>query len=167
MSLESFLKKDSFTSNTSRGIIAGLLGGLAGTAVKSMVEHFLPVRKVEQRSAQRKILDNISMKVTGYPISEQNEALAEQLVNFPLGAGVGMAYGYGKKNRDALNLRDGLLLGSTTWISTHETSLPMVGLESKPSEIPLRLQANELLAHVLFGITTELVRSYINEQLKD
>ena len=97
MSLDTFLKKDSFTSNTSRGLIAGLLGGLAGTAVKSLVEHFLPVRKVEQRSAQRKILDNISMKVTGYPISEQNEALAEQLVNFPAGCRCGYGLWLRKK----------------------------------------------------------------------
>jgi len=166
MNQDSFFQRNSFASSTSRGLISGFIGGLAGTAVKSIVENFLPVRKIEQRSAQIKLVDNLSTKILGSPISVENEALAEQLVNFPFGASIGAAYGYGKKDKDEFRLIDGATLGATTWISTHETSLPLLGLESKPKNIPVRMQANELFAHVLFGITTELVRSYVNERLK-
>lgn len=166
MNLSDFFQKDSFASGTSRGLIAGLIGGLAGTAVKSLVEEFLPVRKVEQRSAQIKIVDELSTKITGSPISIYNEGLAEQLVSFPFGASVGAAYGYGKKDKDAYNIRDGVILGASTWFSTHETSLPIMGLEPKPTDIPIRMQVNELFAHVLFGITTEIVRSAVNKKLK-
>lgn len=165
MNLEQFLQQKSINSDTTRGLLAGFLGGLAGTAVKSLVETFLPVRKVEQRSAQIKVIDDLSTRITGTPISSQNETLAEQLVSFPLGAGIGAAYGYGKKDDDELRLGDGVILGASTWISTHETSLPLMGLEAKPSEVPLRLQANELLAHVLYGVTTEVVRSYLSKSL--
>lgn len=166
MDQDSFFQQNSFASSTSRGLIAGILGGLAGTAVKSIVEQFLPVRKVEQRSAQIKIVDELSTKIFGSPISRNNEALVEQLVSFPFGASLGAAYGYGKKDKDEFKLTDGAILGATTWISTHETSLPLLGLESKPVNIPIKMQANELFAHVLFGITTELVRSFVNERLK-
>lgn len=166
MNLDTFLKKDSYMSNTSRGLISGFVGGLAGTAVKSLIEHFLPVRKIEQKSAQLRIVDDLSMKITGTPVSVENEELAEQLVNFPFGASIGAAYGYGKKDKDVMNIADGLIFGATTWVSTHETSLPLVGLESKPSDIPIKMQANELFAHVAFGITTEIVRSLINERMK-
>lgn len=162
-----FLKRDTYLSNTSRGVISGFVGGLAGTAVKSLIEHFLPVRKIEQRSAQIKIVDDLSTKITGYPISSQNEELAEQLVNFPFGASIGAAYGYGKKDKDELNIKDGVILGSSTWFSTHETSLPILGLESKPTDIPMKMQANELFAHVMFGVTTELVRNLVNRALKE
>ncbi len=167
MKTEKILRDDSYISNSARGLISGVLGGLAGTAVKSVVERFLPVRKVEQRSAQIKILDDLSTRFTGGPISIENEAIAEQLVNFPVGASIGAAYGYGKKDKDALNITDGVILGSSTWFSTHETSLPLLGLEDKPTDVPIKTQANELFAHVLFGITTELVRSYVNTQLKN
>jgi putative membrane protein len=166
MNQDSFFQRNSFASSTSRGLIAGFIGGLAGTAVKSIVEQFLPVRKIEQRSAQIKLVDNLSTKILGSPISGENEALAEQLVSFPFGASIGAAYGYGKKDKDEFKLIDGAMLGATTWVSTHETSLPLLGLESKPKNIPVRMQANELFAHVLFGITTELVRSFVNERLK-
>lgn len=165
MSIGSYLQKDSFSA-TARGLMAGVIGGLAGTAIKNAVEYFLTVRHPDDRSAKIKILDDLSTKVTGSPISLQNEALAEQLVAFPVGASIGAAYGYGKKDKDKLNIMDGAILGSSTWISTHETSLPLLGLKKKPTDVPFKMQANELLAHVLFGVTTEIVRSFVNERLK-
>ncbi|MCF4100492.1 DUF1440 domain-containing protein [Gillisia sp. M10.2A] len=166
MNIDTFFKQNSFASSTSRGLISGFIGGLAGTAVKSLIEGVLPVRKIEQKSAQLKIVDDLSTKITGSPISQQNEVLAEQLVNFPFGGSIGAAYGYGKKDKDQMRLIDGAIFGATTWVSTHETSLPIMGLESKPTNIPIKMQANELFAHLAFGITTELVRSLVNERLK-
>ena len=99
MKVQTLLKKDSYSKAAGRGLLAGVIGGLAGTAVKSLVEHFLTVREVEQRSAQIKIVDDLSTKITGSPISVDNEELAEQLVNFPIGASVGAAYGFGKKRQ--------------------------------------------------------------------
>lgn len=154
------------SSGTSRAIIAGIIGGLAGTAIKRLVEEVLTVRKVEQRSAQIKIIDDLSTKITGSPISAHNEVLAERLVSLPIGISLGAAYGYGKKNKDAMSISDGIILGASTWITTHETSLPLMGLEPKPTDVPLRMQANELLAHVLFGITTEVVRNFVSNRLK-
>ena len=84
-----------------------------------------------------------------------------------MGASVGAAYGFGKKDNEELNIRDGIILGGSTWISTHETSLPMMGLEPKPTDVPIKMQMNELFAHVLFGITTEVVRSTVLKRLNE
>lgn len=167
MKVQDLLQKDSYSKAAGRGLLAGVIGGLAGTAVKSLVELFLPVRKVEQRSAQIQIVDDLSTKITGSPVSVQNEELAEQLVNFPIGATVGAAYGFGKKDNKELNIKDGIILGGSTWVSTHETSLPLMGLEPKPTDVPLKMQFNELFAHVLFGITTEVVRSTVLQRLNE
>lgn len=165
MDLNTFLNNDPGEGNATRGLISGLIGGLAGTAVKSTVERFLDVRKVDQKSAQMKIIDNLSTKITGTPVKTDNEGIAEQLVNIPLGVSVGAAYGYGKRDQTETNLMDGALLGATTWASTHETTLPLVGLEQSPEDIPIRTQISELFSHILFGVTTEIVRSYVNERL--
>ncbi len=165
MSMTTLLKSDSYISKTGRSLISGFVGGLAGTAVKSLIEQFLPVRQVEQRSAQIKIVDDLSTRITGTPISTQNEALAEQMVNLPVGGSLGAAYGYGKKDRPGLRPMDGVIFGATTWASTHETSLPILGLEPKPTDVPVKMQLNELFAHIAFGVTTELVRHYMEKQL--
>lgn len=158
---------DSHLSNAARGLISGFLGGLAGAAVKSTVEQFLEVRKIDHKSAQVKIIDDLSTKLTGTPIQEKNEAIAEQLVNFPLGGSVGAAYGYGKREREEVNILDGVVLGASTWASTHESTLPLIGLEKSPEDIPVKTQLHELFAHILFGVTTEVVRSFISDRLKD
>jgi putative membrane protein len=166
MSLQSFFEKDSFPSNTSRGILAGFIGGLAGTVVKAGIERFLEVRKIDQRSAQIKVMDKFSTKLLGTPIKLENEGIVEQLVNVPLGATVGAIYGYGKRDKEEINLIEGVILGATTWASTHETSLPIMGLEKSPNEIPVKTQVHELVAHVIFGVTTEIVRGYVNDSLR-
>lgn len=166
MSLSSFLEKDSFPASATRGILAGFVGGLIGSAVKSSIERFLPVRKIDERSAQIKAMDELSMKLTGTPIKLENEKIIEQLVNVPLGATLGAAYGYGKRHKDKMNVMDGVILGGTTWASTHETSLPLLGMEKSPGKVPVSTQASELLAHVIYGVTTEVVRAYIDERLK-
>lgn len=165
MNLETFLSNDRGEGNATRGLISGLIGGLAGTAVKSTLERFLDVRKVDQKSAQMKIIDDLAVKLTGTPVKTDNEGIAEQLINIPLSVSVGAAYGYGKRDQVETNLMDGVLLGATTWASTHETTLPLVGLEKSPEDIPIKTQVSELFAHVLFGVTTEIVRSYVNERL--
>ena len=165
--VEAWLERDTLASNVSRGLISGVLGGLAGTIVKTAIEHLLPVRKPNVRSAQQKIVDELSIKVTGERISDSNKELAAQLVNVPFGASIGATYGYAKRDKLETNLMEGALFGASTWIGTHETSLPMLGLKDQPQDIPITLQANELLAHLAFGITTELVRGYVARRLKD
>ena len=166
MSLTSFFEKDSFPASATRGLLAGFVGGLIGSAVKSSVERFLPVRKIDERSAQIKAMDELAIKVTGTPIKLENEKIVEQLVNIPLGATIGAAYGYSKRNKEDVKLIDGAILGATTWASTHETSLPLLGMERSPKKVSVETQASELLVHVIFGITTEVVRGYINKRLK-
>ena len=165
--VEAWLEKDNLAANVSRGLISGVLGGLAGTAVKTAIEHLLPVRKPNMQSAQQKIVDELSVKVTGERVSESNKDLAAQLINVPFGASLGATYGYAKRDKPETNLLEGALFGASTWIGTHEVSLPMLGLKDEPGEIPIKLQANELLAHLAFGVTTELVRSLIAKRLKD
>lgn len=165
--VEAWLEKDTLAANVSRGLISGVLGGLAGTVIKTAIEHLLPVRRPNTQSAQQKIVDDLAVKVTGERISENNKELAAQLVNVPFGASLGATYGYTKRDKPELNLLEGALFGASTWVGTHEVSLPMIGLKEEPKDIPFELQVNELLAHLAFGVTTELVRSLVARKLKD
>ena len=165
--VEAWLEKDSFSSNVTRGLISGVLGGLAGTLVKTAIEKVLPVRKPNTRSAQVKLVDDLSVKLTGERISETNHELVEQLVNIPFGASLGSTYGHAKRDKGEISILEGAAYGATTWIGTHETSLPLLGLKDKPTDIPLNVQINELIAHVAFGITTEVIRGYVARRLKE
>ena len=166
MFLSNFIKKDSFPSSATRGLLAGFIGGFVGSAVKSTVENFLEVREIDEKTAQVKVLNKFSKKLMGTSIGTENEGVAKHLVNVPLGGTVGAIYGYGKRDKDSVSLLDGAILGGTTWFSTHETTLPFAGVEKSPEKVPTRIQAQELLAHVVFGVTTEIVRGYVNKKLQ-
>ena len=166
MSLDKFTPNDDSNSNIARGIISGFLGGLVGTMVKSAAERFLEVRKLDEYEDHMTVIDDLSEKITGSPLEGVGEEIAEQFSDIPLGASVGAAYGYGKKDDDSINLFDGVILGATTWASTHETSLPLAGLEKSPDEIPVSTQLQELLAHVLYGVSTEIVRGFVSQRIK-
>lgn len=166
MSLDTFKQNNSSNSNIARGIISGFLGGLVGTFVKTTAERYLEVREIDEEEAQMTVIDDLSAKITGNQLSGVSENIAEQFAEIPLGASVGAAYGYGKKDDDDINLIDGVILGATTWASTHETSLPLAGLEKSPDEIPVTTQLQELFAHVLYGVTTEIVRGFVSQRIR-
>lgn len=167
MNIDSFMKNDSSSSNIARGLISGFLGGLAGTLVKYTAEQFLEVRKINEEEEQLHLIDDLSERVTGTPISTENQDIAEQFKDIPLGASVGAAYGYGKKDDEEINIFDGVILGATTWASTHETSLPLAGQEETSDDIPVTTQLQELFAHLLYGVTTEVVRGLVSQRMKD
>jgi len=128
--------------------------------------------KIEKISNNVELIILPEMFTTGFSmnaenLAEETEALAEQLVNIPMGGSLGAAYGYGKKERYGLKPMDGIVFGATTWASTHETSLPILGLEPKPTEVPMRMQMNELFAHVAFGVVTEVVRHYVDKLIRE
>jgi len=167
MAKPSFLQRENYLSRSSRGLIAGFVGGVAGTLVKSLIEVAVPVRRPENKSAQVKIVNDLAVQLTGSKVAVENEPIAEQLVNLPFGGSLGATYGYGKRKSDKFKPLDGIAMGATTWAATHEISLPLVGLEEKPKDIPVKMQFNELLAHVAFGITCEYVRSKVARTLND
>lgn len=167
MNIDNFMKHDSSTSNIARGLISGFLGGLAGTLVKTAAEQFLDVREIDEDEEHLTLIDDLSERITGTPIGQENDSIADQFKEIPLGASLGAAYGYGKKDDVEINLIDGIVLGATTWASTHETSIPLSGNESNVNkDIPISLQLQELAAHLLYGVTTEVVRGLVSQQIK-
>lgn len=167
MNLDKFFEEEGSESSVARGLISGFLGGLAGVVVKAAAERFLEVREIDEKKVQKQVIKQFSTRLMGSPLEVDNDQVLDQLVRIPLGASLGAAYGFGKRDHQEMNVLDGALLGATTWISTHETTLPILGVQKSQEEVPLHIQANELITHVLYGITTEVVRSVANKQLKE
>lgn len=167
MNLDKFFEEEGSQSSVARGLISGFLGGLVGVVVKVAAERFLEVRQIDEKKAQKQVIKQFSTRLMGSTLEVDNDQVLDQLVRIPLGASVGAAYGFGKRDHQDINVLDGAMLGATTWISTHETTLPIIGVQKSQEDVPLRIQANELITHVLYGVTTEAVRSIVNKQLKE
>lgn len=59
----------------------------------------------------------------------------------------------------------GVVFRVVFWIAFHESGLPLAGLSPSPAKMPLWEQGNELISHMLYGLTVELTRGFVRGRL--
>ena len=148
-------------SNLSKGVIAGLVGGVVDSGLKALAEKPFPPRP-ESKDSPPVVL---AQKVVGHKLSRREQGVAENAVHWSFGTLTGGVYGalVELEPRAAAGL--GVPFGAALWVSTHETVVPALGLDAPPSQLPLRRQANELVTHLFYGLSLELVRRTVRARL--
>jgi putative membrane protein len=126
-----------------KGLLAGLIGGLAATGAKSLVEKVYPPRAQEP---------------------EPPEVFAEKIAGREFGAAAGAAYGALVEYFPAASDKEGASFGMALATLTHEGALPAIGLAA-PEEQTAREHTSEIATHLVFGVVTETVRRYVRRLL--
>jgi len=83
---------------------------------------------------------------------------AGAIVHYAYGAAIGALYGWAAERSDVARTASGTLFGAAVWFGSDEIGVPMFGLSRAPDEYPLSTHASALAAHLVYGVTTELVR---------
>jgi uncharacterized membrane protein YagU involved in acid resistance len=65
----------------------------------------------------------------------------------------------------AATVAEGLPFGAAVWLIADEAIVPAAGLSRKPSEYPPSIHAYAFASHLVYGLTTELVRRAIRRAL--
>ena len=144
-----------------KGLIAGLIGGLAGTVAKTLAERVFPPRTHgEPDHAQE-----AAGAITGHELSPTTEAIVEDGIHWGFGAAVGAAYGALAEFYPAATAKEGATFGMALEGLTHEKALPVFGLSAEPEDQTLRERLSEVSSHVIYGVTTEFVRSFVRKLL--
>ncbi len=142
-----------------KGLIAGLMGGLVATAVKTIAEKFYPPRTQGQTPAPAVLAD----KVAGHELSPTKSMVATEAIHWTFGAMAGAAYGALVEYYPAASAKEGASFGAALEGLTHESVLPAMGLSGNPTR---REHTSELATHVAYGVVTELVRGIVRRALK-
>jgi putative membrane protein len=161
-----------------RGVAAGIIGGLAGTWAMShaqrlwtrAVDHHVPdsaggkhdardwQERDEHQNANELAAQSIADYVMGRRLTRDELAIAAPFLHYSFGAAVGGAYGaYTERvrwQRDA----SGAGLGTALWITADEIAMPVLGLSRPTIGRPLEMHVQACVAHLVYGLTTELVR---------
>jgi len=58
-----------------------------------------------------------------------------------------------------------LPFGAAVWAIADEGIVPAAGLSKSPTEYPLSIHAYALASHLVYGLTTELVRRTVRKAL--
>ena len=88
------------------------------------------------------------------PKAEETRAMLSELVHWSFGIQMGALYGAIRGPADIPDIAGGLGFGAGVWLLASELAVPLLGFAPGPTKFPLAHHANELGAHIVYGITT-------------
>jgi putative membrane protein len=148
-----------------QGLIAGAVGGLAGSWVMTRFQ-FLLTRALghtdphegQGEDATVKTAQKISSELLDHDLSAEDKKKAGPIVHYAYGTGIGAFYGALAQRHENTTSGFGTAYGAAAWALGDEMAVPALGLGKKPTETPASQHFQTLAAHLVYGITLEGVR---------
>ena len=162
-----------------RGVIAGALGGLAGTLAMNHAQRQWTLAvdgqppasaagKHDARDWQERSEGQNSNELAAQAVADatieraltrREMSLAAPLVHFGFGALAGALYGaYAATHARP---RSGLEFGMAVWLAADEIAMPLAGLSKATFKRPFEMHLQAFVAHLVYGAVTERVRRMV------
>lgn len=123
-------------------------------------------RDAAETDATEKIAGAISEKVFQEPLTPREREAGGTLVHYLYGVSMGAAYGVAAELAPAVTTAGaGTIFGAAVWVTADEGIVPALGLSKSPDEYPLSIHAYAFTSHLVYGLTTELVRRAVRRAL--
>jgi hypothetical protein len=143
-----------------KGLAAGAIGGLAASWIMGYVHAALGAQQQQAggEDATVKTAAAIAENVFHTHLPEQKKKTAGSVVHYAYGTALGALYGMAAEEVPAARWGEGALFGTAVWFGSDEIAVPALKLSKGPREYPLKVHAGALASHIVYGVTTELVR---------
>jgi len=122
-------------------------------------------KDAEEDDATERLANAISVGVSGRELTEREKKVAGTALHYAMGASSGALYGAVAELLPAVKVGAGVPFGAAVWLVADEGILPALGLSKSADEYPPSIHAYALASHVVFGLTTELVRGAVRYAL--
>lgn len=96
-------------------------------------------------------------QVSGVSPTDQRPGPGATVFHYALGMLPGALYGVLRRVRPSVRTGSGVLYGVTLFVVMDETAAPLTGIASAPGRYPWQAHARGLAAHVVLGMTTEIL----------
>lgn len=100
-----------------------------------------------------------------HKLTHSEKQIAGPVVHYTLGAGVGGLYGAMAEVAPEVTAGAGLPFGAVFWLVVDEGAVPLLGLSKGPAAYALSTHVYALSSHLVYGLTTELVRRAVRRAL--
>ncbi len=165
--------------NLGKGVLAGMLGGLIGTIVMSEFQNawskasnaLTSERKEngggdeKQEHEKQQETEDATMKAAGKlaemigrRLSHEQKKKLGAVVHYSFGTLQGGVYGAVAELSEGHGFIAGLTFGAALFVAADEVVVPALGLSPKPMESSISSHLYGLAAHLVYGVTTEVVR---------
>lgn len=167
-----------------KGALAGLAGGLAGAWVMTHAHTAWSKAEEKLRSSSNgddgqdqgeensgdepatvKAASAVSKNVFRHELSDEEKPLAGQVMHYGFGASMGALYGAACELDERAATAMGLPFGTVLWLTADEVAVPALKLSTPPTEHPPSTHARALVAHLVYGMTTDLVRRAVRHSM--
>ncbi len=145
-----------------RGVLAGVVGGLAGAWTMNQFQAALSRAQPQQPSsgddATQKAAAAMAQPFLDRPLTRDEKRVGGPVVHYAFGSIMGGLYGAMAEARPRTSLGWGLPFGAVVWLGADEIGVPLAGLSQSATEAPLSTHASALAAHLVYGATADAVR---------
>lgn len=151
-----------------KGVLAGAAGGLVGAWTMNQAQAAISMLKSQEKASQgdsgesedatMKAADKIVSIPTGRHLTHEQKKVAGPVVHYAFGAAMGAAYGAVTEPLSQLSRAAGLIFGSALFVGADEIGVPLAGLSGPPAATPISAHLEALAAHLVYGVTADLVR---------
>ncbi len=182
--------------NILKGFAAGLIGGLAASAVMNQFQKALAkmvtgeershgaqslqpgqpdhgvgkmlkehgVDDPDDDSAER-LANAASIALLDHELTETEKDIGGTLFHYGYGTSMGAVYGAAAEVLPAVTIGAGLPYGALIWVGADEGVVPLMGLSETPDKYPASVHVSSLAAHLVYGLTAEIVRKTVRKIL--
>ena len=120
----------------------------------------------EVENATVKAAAAVSRTVFQHELEPEERQPAGNAIHYAYGVVTGALYGATAEDWEEVTAGAGTTFGAAVWLTSDEIAVPLLKLSKPPQEYPLRVHAMALASHLVYGLTTEVVRRALREQLK-
>ncbi|MFN2517010.1 MAG: DUF1440 domain-containing protein [Pyrinomonadaceae bacterium] len=122
-------------------------------------------RDEEQDDATERLANAVAVAVSGRELTESEKELAGTAFHYAMGITSGALYGAAAEIIPEVKVGAGIPFGAAVWFIADEGLVPAVGLSKSATDYPPSIHAYALASHLVFGLTTELVRRSVRQAL--
>jgi uncharacterized membrane protein YagU involved in acid resistance len=137
-----------------------LLGDLTGEseAEERLEENTTPQRG-EDGDATARAASAVSETLFHHTLSQKERKVVAPIVHYTFGSLLGGVYGAVAEVVPLVTTGAGIPFATGVWLFGDEMAVPALGFTRSPKLYPLSTHARALAAHVVYGVTTETVRT--------
>ena len=107
----------------------------------------------------------ISELVFDHHLTKSEKETAGAVAHYAMGVTSGAIYGAVAEVMPAATTCEGTAFGAAVWLLADEAIVPGLGLSRKPTDYPLSVHTYSIASHLVYGLTTELVRRAVRKAL--
>ena len=115
--------------------------------------------------ATERLANAVSIAVFEHELTKREKELAGTALHYAMGTTSGALYGAVAELLPGATAGAGLPYGVAVWLIADEGIVPAAGLSKSPAEYPLWIHLYSFSTHLVYGLTTELVRRAVRKAL--